>query len=96
MEKMASLMQGLRTQPLREIAGLPVEGYTDYEAEGTGLPKANVLEYRLPGGSKVIIRPSGTEPKLKAYITACGKDENHSSALGEKLGESIEKILGVK
>ena len=52
MEKMASLMQGLRTQPLREIAGLPVEGYTDYEAEGTGLPKANVLEYRLPGGSK--------------------------------------------
>ena len=65
MEKMASLMQGLRTQPLREIAGLPVEGYTDYEAEGTGLPKANVLEYRLPGGSKVIIRPSGTEPKIK-------------------------------
>ena len=70
MEKMAKSMQGLRTQPLREIAGLPVEGYTDYEAEGTGLPKANVLEYRLPGGSKVIIRPSGTEPKIKAYLSA--------------------------
>ena len=70
MEKMAGLMQGLRKQPLREIAGLPVEGYTDYEAEGTGLPKANVLEYRLPGGDKVIIRPSGTEPKIKAYLSA--------------------------
>ena len=96
MEKMASLMSGLRTHPLQSVAGLPVEGFTDYEQDGTGLPKANVLEYRLPGGSKVIIRPSGTEPKLKAYITACGKAGNHSSALGEKLGESIEKILGVK
>ena len=93
MEKMASLMQGLRTQPLREIAGLPVEGYTDYEAEGTGLPKANVLEYRLPGGSKVIIRPSGTEPKIKAYLSAVKPTVEQANAQLARLAEAAAKLL---
>ena len=93
MEKMASLMQGLRTQPLREIAGLPVEGYTDYEAEGTGLPKANVLEYRLPGGSKVIIRPSGTEPKIRVMVEGQDLDAIHRCA--DRIVDKINKrILG--
>ena len=92
-EKMASLMQGLRTQPLREIAGLPVEGYTDYEAEGTGLPKANVLEYRLPGGSKVIIRPSGTEPKIKAYLSAVKPTVEQANAQLARLAEAAAKLL---
>ena len=93
MEKMASLMQGLRTQPLREIAGLPVEGYTDYEAEGTGLPKANVLEYRLPGGSKVIIRPSGTEPKIKAYLSTVKPTVEQANAQLARLAEAAAKLL---
>ena len=93
MEKMASLMQGLRTQPLRESAGLPVEGYTDYEAEGTGLPKANVLEYRLPGGSKVIIRPSGTEPKIKAYLSAVKPTVEQANAQLARLAEAAAKLL---
>ena len=93
MEKMASLMQGLRTQPLREIAGLPVEGYTDYEAEGTGLPKANVLEYRLPGGSKVIIRPSGTEPKVKVYIMAKGENKAEAAEKVEALTAAAKEIV---
>ena len=93
MEKMAGLMQGLRKQPLREIAGLPVEGYTDYEAEGTGLPKANVLEYRLPGGDKVIIRPSGTEPKIKAYLSAVKPTVEESNAQLSLLAEAAAKLL---
>jgi len=93
MEKMAGLMQGLRKQPLREIAGLPVEGYTDYEAEGTGLPKANVLEYRLPGGDKVIIRPSGTEPKIKAYLSAVKPTVEQANAQLARLAEAAAKLL---
>ena len=70
MEKMASLMRSLREQPPHTLAGLPVAGMTDYASGGTGLPRANVVEFRLPGGEKVIIRPSGTEPKIKAYLSA--------------------------
>ena len=93
MEKMAALMQSLRRAPLHEIAGLPVEGYTDYAAEGTGLPKANVLEYRLPGGDKVIIRPSGTEPKIKAYLTAVTADAETAAAQLEKLATAAARLL---
>ena len=95
MEKMAGLMQGLRKQPLREIAGLPVEGYTDYEAEGTGLPKANVLEYRLPGGDKVIIRPSGTEPKIKIYLSGKGKTAAESDEIIAKMEKAATELLGL-
>ena len=95
MEKMAGLMQGLRKRPLREIAGLPVEGYTDYEAEGTGLPKANVLEYRLPGGDKVIIRPSGTEPKIKIYLSGKGKTAAESDEIIAKMEKAATELLGL-
>ena len=93
MEKMASLMQGLRTQPLREIAGLPVEGYTDYEAEGTGLPKANVLEFRLGGKAKLMVRPSGTEPKIKVYLSAVAPTEAEADAINAKLGDAAAELL---
>lgn len=107
MEKMGAIMTSLREHAPEEIAGMKVIETADYKKSERvdiisgkireiDLPKSNVLAYKLPDGNSVIVRPSGTEPKLKAYITACGKDENHSSALGEKLGESIEKILGVK
>ena len=107
MEKMGAIMTSLREHAPEEIAGMKVIETADYKkservdiisgkVSEIDLPKSNVLAYKLPDGNSVIVRPSGTEPKLKAYITACGKDENHSSALGEKLGESIEKILGVK
>lgn len=107
MEKMGAIMTSLREHAPEEIAGMKVIETADYKkservdiisgkTSEIDLPKSNVLAYKLPDGNSVIVRPSGTEPKLKAYITACGKDENHSSALGEKLGESIEKILGVK
>ena len=65
-EKMKSLMTGLREQPPANIAGLAVEGVVDYATGVNGLPKANVIEFDLEGGNKVIFRPSGTEPKVKA------------------------------
>ncbi len=69
-EKMKSLMEGLRTQPPADIAGCKVEGVRDYAPGVDGLPPANVVEFDLEGGNKVIIRPSGTEPKVKAYLFA--------------------------
>ena len=102
---MGAIMTSLREHAPEEIAGMKVIETADYKkservdiisgkVSEIDLPKSNVLAYKLPDGNSVIVRPSGTEPKLKAYISACGKDENHSSTLGEKLGESTEKILG--
>lgn len=107
MEKMGDIMTSLREHAPEKIAGMKVIETADYKkservdilsgkVSEIKLPKSNVLAYKLPDGNSVIVRPSGTEPKLKAYVTSCGKDENHASALGEQLGEAIEKILGIK
>ena len=96
MEKMASLMQGLRTQPLREIAGLPVEGYTDYEAEGTGLPKANVLEYRLPGGSKGHHPPVRHRAEDQGLPVRRQADRGAGKRPTRPPGRSRRKAAGVK
>ena len=69
-EKMANLMEGLRATPPAEIAGLAVERVIDYAAGVDGLPAANVVEFDLAGDNKLIVRPSGTEPKVKAYLFA--------------------------
>ena len=61
------LMARLRAEPPREIGGLPVEAVDDLSA-GVDLPPTDALRYRLRGGARVIVRPSGTEPKLKVYV----------------------------
>ena len=72
--RMKEIMSGLRENAPADIAGRKIESVTDYEKpEETGLPKANVLSYVLEDGAKVMIRPSGTEPKIKAYYTTLGK-----------------------
>ncbi len=59
------------------------------------LPKSNVLEYRLENGSKLTVRPSGTEPKIKIYISAMGADKEKSTALVEKLKDTAPGALGI-
>ncbi|MBO0774291.1 MAG: phospho-sugar mutase, partial [Actinobacteria bacterium] len=61
------VMSRLRERPPDALAGQPVTGSTDLAADGSGLPRSDVLSYRLPG-ARVVIRPSGTEPKLKVYL----------------------------
>jgi len=63
----AQVMARLRAEPPAQLAGLPVTGTTDLAAGTHGLPPSDVLTYHLPG-ARVVIRPSGTEPKLKAYL----------------------------
>ena len=94
MDKMADIMRALRQNPPKEIAGYAVTHVTDYEKpEQTGLPAANVLVYALEGGATVVIRPSGTEPKIKAYFTTLGRNLEEAQAQKEKLAAVVEKIF---
>ncbi|MEE1229195.1 MAG: phospho-sugar mutase [Lachnospiraceae bacterium] len=94
MDKMAGIMAGLRKNPPKDIAGREVVSVTDYEKpEETGLPKANVLTYKLSDGASVVVRPSGTEPKIKGYYTTKGKDLAEAQKEKDELAEALKPIF---
>lgn len=104
MEKMASIMDGLRANAPSKIAGYDVVSVSDYEASKTvfangradekiELPKSNVLAYGLTDGNKLIVRPSGTEPKIKAYITAVGKSREEADSIAAKLIDAANEFM---
>ena len=94
MDKMAGIMNDLRTNPPKAFAGKKVVKVMDYtKPEETGLPAANVLIYSLDDGSTVVVRPSGTEPKIKAYYTTLGKDLAEAEAEKEKLAAALEPLF---
>lgn len=106
MVKMAEIMSETRENPPKELAGLEVLEVHDFEAgtitdTATGekreisLPKSNVLAYTLPDGNFAIVRPSGTEPKIKVYITGCGKTKEKAEKLAENLGDAMKKLLKI-
>ena len=92
-ERMKALMADLRKQPPAQIAGLAVENTVDYATGVDGLPAANVVEFDLEGGNKVIFRPSGTEPKVKAYLFAKGATRADAQDLLGKLEEAATAIM---
>lgn len=103
----ANMMDGLRSSMPKEIGGSAVVNFRDYVAETsldvrtgkvepTGLPKSNVLYYAMENGCVVVARPSGTEPKIKFYILACGKDEAESAANTAACTASLESLLGLE
>jgi len=95
MDKMAAIMASLRQNPPAEIGGYKVVNITDYKkTEETGLPGANVLVYGLDGGASVIVRPSGTEPKIKAYFTTLGKDLAEAQAQKDVLAAALQPLFG--
>ncbi|MCM1227119.1 MAG: phospho-sugar mutase [Clostridium sp.] len=104
MEKMSGIMTSLRNNVPSEIAGLKVVGFDDYkesvsknletgENKEITLPKSNVLAFRLTEGASVIIRPSGTEPKIKAYYTAIGDSRSEAEALENKLDTNFTNLI---
>ncbi len=94
MDKMADIMQNLRVNPPKDFAGDKVVKVVDYKKpEETGLPAANVLIYTLESGATVVVRPSGTEPKIKTYFTTKGKDLAEAEAQKEKLAEACKPLL---
>ncbi len=105
MERMQEIMSGLRSNPPAEIGGLKVTTISDYVASETTdvatgaktkitLPKSDVLAFMLEGGASVIIRPSGTEPKIKAYYTTIGETREAAKALEDTIAADFKKILG--
>lgn len=106
MQKMHDMMESLRANAPKTIAGLTVEEVSDYMSSKTivvsdgtekeiKLPKSNVLAYKLPGGSGVIVRPSGTEPKIKIYITANADTRENAQALSDKIGADMKKYMNI-
>ncbi len=96
MEKMVALMAKLRREPVESCAGLSVRESTDFENDDTGLPKSDVLRYRFSDGkSQVVIRPSGTEPKIKLYISTSAADEETATKLVEAILEDMKNQLNV-
>ena len=94
--KMQGIMQGLRTIPPEEIGGLALERVVDYASGVSGLPKADVLEFCLAGGAKVMVRPSGTEPKMKLYLFAHSESRELSQNLLDRVIAGAELLIDVK
>ena len=104
MNAMKGIMTALRENGPTEIAGLKVVGFADYlnsvkidKATGAttpiDLPKSDVVAFALEGNAGVIVRPSGTEPKIKAYVTATGVDMAAASAKADELLEAAGALL---
>ena len=103
LEKMAALMQSLRAQPPVEIGGVTVAQYKDY-SDGTvrdaatgaitpmPLSGSNVLRFELTDGSHIVVRPSGTEPKIKVYILTKGADAAERDANLEKYSAWVKTL----
>lgn len=105
MKQMADIMEGLRKAPPKAIAGVAVTSVTDYGAstktvDGVespiSLPKSNVLEYGMKNGCTVIVRPSGTEPKIKIYYSFVAKTAAETERMKEKYCAFCEKLIGVR
>ncbi len=104
MQKMADIMDGLRVNVPVQFAGYKVTKIDDYktsistavdtkEESKITLPKSNVLAYTLTDGNKVIVRPSGTEPKIKAYITAVGTSEDNAKEIANKFLKDADELM---
>ena len=104
MEKMKEIMDNLRNNPPVSFAGFNVEIISDFKTstihnkktlseEKINLPVSNVLKYNLEKGNSIIIRPSGTEPKIKAYITAVGNNLTECENLVNEFSLCLNNIL---
>ena len=90
MHTMQGIMAKLRAEVPFVIAGYGVDKVVDYQNDDTGLPKADVLEYRLENGAKLMVRPSGTEPKIKVYLSAVADSEAAADAINEQMGSTAD------
>ena len=104
METMANIMNRLREEPPADFAGYKVVTVADHKkrvktdvatgkTEPINLPAANVLIYTLEGGASVVVRPSGTEPKIKTYFTTRGKDLAEAEAQQKALAAAVQPLL---
>ncbi len=107
MKKMSDMMSAMRSDSPKEIGGMPVINVADYlesvsvdtvtgEKSEITLPKSNVLSFTLPDDNKVIVRPSGTEPKIKIYITSHADSREAAEKQAEIFAASMKSIMGIE
>lgn len=92
MQEMERVMVNMRKTPPTELAGKPVVTVKDYLGGIEGLPVSNVLSYATDDGCKAIVRPSGTEPKVKVYLSAKAENREAADAL---LGQMTAQMTGL-
>ena len=93
-EQMRAAMQTLRGG-VDEIGGRKVEKLLDYAPGLDGLPRSNVLKFRLSGGASLVVRPSGTEPKLKMYVSVSARDRETAAVEEQTLSRAMERMMGL-
>ena len=101
-EEIRKMMENMRNNPPKEIAGLKVKSFGDYSKQeivdkngnktSTGLPKSNVLYFDLEKNSWVCVRPSGTEPKIKFYMGVCEKSMNDADKKLDILEKKVKQM----
>lgn len=106
MVRMKEIMTATRNNPPKELAGFKVLKVHDFadcsitdtesgEKSSTGLPESNILAYTLPNGNFAIVRPSGTEPKIKVYVTGCAADKSAASDTADSIGNAMKELLNI-
>lgn len=91
--KMKEIMKDFQTASISEFGGRKVETLLDYNTGIDGLPKENVLKFLLEGHGSVVVRPSGTEPKLKTYVTVSAPDKAAAEVIEKKIVEDLKKRI---
>ena len=91
--KMQEIMKDFQTAGIQEFGGRKVETLLDYNTGIDGLPKENVLKFLLEGHGSVVVRPSGTEPKLKTYVTVSATDKATAETIEQKIVEDLKKRI---
>ena len=94
MQKMAVIMENLRSNPPKMLDGKGVKKVVDYQVGVDGLPKSNVLEFQTDS-AKVLVRPSGTEPKVKVYLSARAANMDDAAKMNQRiLAELTDQYMG--
>ena len=91
-ERMERIMEAFR-ESKGVIRGLETAGMVDYSQGVDGLPKSNVLKFLLKEGGTVILRPSGTEPKLKLYLSLSARNRQELALLEQRTAEAVERMM---
>lgn len=94
LEKISNIMNSLREKTPQEVAGHKLLEFEDYSEGIKGLPKSNVISLTFEDEMKLIVRPSGTEPKIKFYLMTRGNSKQESDQKLQKLSELVERIVG--
>ncbi|GAA3329828.1 phospho-sugar mutase [Curtobacterium albidum] len=93
LSRIGTIMAALRSTPPTTLGGRAVETVTDYDPGVEGFPPSDILRYDLDGGARVIVRPSGTEPKVKVYIDTVAESPAEARALVEALADDVRPLV---